>query len=1142
MKSNFWKKTMAGVMALVVTAAYMPAVSALAAVPDFGEVTEMPSAPFGTASESAPYHAKPCNERLATLPEALMKLTDDGYAWSGNYGVGKPEWALTLMDYANIYSFIHTHDIDEDTLRAVLSDGDSMLHKKPFTEEEIDLLLGDDQAAAMAAFASPSTIVIGEKGYCAKWMYRHTAEEYAAEGITPEMVAAVLPYYYNPLYVQEAADAFSQKLSQYTGQLGATKWHQWTAGDVNLDSEINEEDAALLTSFLGNETALTFPQWASADMDGNSDVNEADLTALQDKLAAGIEDTGVMLDVIEFCQYPEYPTGCESVSLYMLLDYYGVDVTVDNIYDLLPMGAQPYVDEEGVRHGANPEREFVGDPRSENSYGVFNDPIADVAQQFKPDVRAERGTSVDRIKEILDTGNPVLAWYVSAPMRDIMYRWKWIDELGETVSWPGGEHAVVVCGYDEDSLTYRDPNAGTTVCIDYATFEKSFTELGGRIVYYTDEQPAAPETAEIGYVNAEGETASAPSTLLNGSETTLDAGWYAVSGEVTVDGDITLNGDVNLILTDGAALTVNGGISGEGMLTVYGQAEGTGALNGKTVSAGSYTQYGGKVTLTSDAEFALNGTEAVSLLGGQFESNAGVTSEGTITLGYAKETDFILAAKYEGSKVAVAEGKALYIPDVPKDFSIVSLYDTISLVYNGEMQQPTKDDVLGKVWFEAPLYRGTYSATKNYDKHVLGIAENQKLCPYTGECDPYQNSLLTPLTADDFDLGEVEAGKDVTVTEEDGTPAKTYAVEIIGKGDYTGSTTNGWYMNAADVSDDIAVTPKSPLISDGTPVTAEDFEITTSTPLAQALVDEIASGKAQAPISFYSTEPLTGENLTSECKAGIALEKGHVYDLNELGLYTVMMIVYDKGESGFTAVSPGKLNTTIYVLQDGERKNGCVEIDADGALCYYVVDPDGEDTYMKGEPDPNMYWHIEKGGSSSIMPIYYLNQDFMDAQKTDATEPGSYVARMVISETGSYNYSPVTKIVPFTIQKDEQSETTPTEEAEQIAPDETLLKWAAKDYQDKTGTKVTAFPVEKLDGTLAIALKDSEGNHVMSYEIDTKTGIGTDQDGKEVNLPQTGNNALTQLLVTVGAFLMMLAGGFAVVASGVHRRKRDENQ
>ena len=79
----------------------------------------------------------------------------------------------------------------------------------------------------------------------------------------------------------------------------------------------------------------------------------------------------------------------------------------------------------------------------------------------------------------------MLAWYVSAPMRDIMYRWSWLDENGETVHWPGGEHAVVICGYDDDSITYRDPNAGTTVVIDDETFLKSFSELGGRIVYYT---------------------------------------------------------------------------------------------------------------------------------------------------------------------------------------------------------------------------------------------------------------------------------------------------------------------------------------------------------------------------------------------------------------------------------------------------------------------------------------------------------------------------------------------------------------------------------------------------------------------------------------------------------------------------------
>jgi len=402
------------------------------------DAQKMPSSPFGTASASSPYYAKPCNERLASLPEALMKMAEGGYGWEYEYVADKPTYALTLMDYANIYSFIHTHELDQAALREVLSDADQMVHRKAFTEEEIDLLLGDDQAAAMVHFASASTIVMGEKGYSEKWMYDHPLWAWRMAGITPDMVTAVQENYYNPLFTQEAADAFSRKLYLYTGVVTPVKWNQWKPMDVKPDGSV-EENAA---------------------------------------------EGGVMLDVMEFCQYPDYPTGCESVSLYMLLRYYDVDVTVENIYDLLPMGAQPYDDENGVRHGANPEREFVGDPRSEYSYGVFNEPIAGVAEQFKPGVVTKTGATMDDIKAILDTGNPVLVWYVSAPMRDIMYRWAWLDENGELVHWPGGEHAVVVCGYDDASLTYRDPNAGTTVAIDYSTFEKSFTELGGRIVYY----------------------------------------------------------------------------------------------------------------------------------------------------------------------------------------------------------------------------------------------------------------------------------------------------------------------------------------------------------------------------------------------------------------------------------------------------------------------------------------------------------------------------------------------------------------------------------------------------------------------------------------------------------------------------------
>ena len=404
------------------------------------QIQQMP-VPFGTASTMLPYYAKPCNERIAALPEILMKMTEDGYTWEYAYVSGKPDYSLTLMDYPNIYSFLHTHELDAEKVRQALSNANLMVHRKAFTPEEIDLLLGDDQAKAMKHFASPSTIVLGEKGYSEKWMYDHAASAWKQEGIMPGMVIQVLPHYYNPLFVKKAADMFSRKLYHFTGVVAPVKWKQWRAGDLRPDGSVEEKNAS------GKKVMLD--------------------------------------DVAEFCQYSDYPTGCESVSLWMLLNFYGVDVTVDQIIDLLPMGAQPYDSADGMRYGGNPEREFVGDPRKEISYGVFNGPVARVAEQLKPGVKTKTGASLAEIREILDTGNPVMVWYLSAPTRPIMYRWSWTDDRGETVCWPGGEHAVVVCGYEDGGFTYRDPNSGTTVEIDEATFEKGFTEMGGRVLYYT---------------------------------------------------------------------------------------------------------------------------------------------------------------------------------------------------------------------------------------------------------------------------------------------------------------------------------------------------------------------------------------------------------------------------------------------------------------------------------------------------------------------------------------------------------------------------------------------------------------------------------------------------------------------------------
>ena len=192
----------------------------------------------------------------------------------------------------------------------------------------------------------------------------------------------------------------------------------------------------------------------------------------------------VVLTVPECCQHPDYPTGCESAALYMLLRYYDVDVTMEQIVETLKKGPVPY-EQDGTIYGANPEREFVGDPRDAYSYGVFNEPIRDVAESFKSGAKTATGVKLRDIEKILKNGNPLIAWFTTNLEEGIVYRREWLDyETGELVRWPSYEHAVVITGFDDVYFFYNDPNTGEGMEIDKDSFLIVFDKLGGRIVYY----------------------------------------------------------------------------------------------------------------------------------------------------------------------------------------------------------------------------------------------------------------------------------------------------------------------------------------------------------------------------------------------------------------------------------------------------------------------------------------------------------------------------------------------------------------------------------------------------------------------------------------------------------------------------------
>ena len=82
------------------------------------------------------------------------------------------------------------------------------------------------------------------------------------------------------------------------------------------------------------------------------------------------------------------------------------------------------------------------------------------------------------------------------------------------------------------------------------------------------------------------------------------AGWYVVRGNVTISSRVMLTDNVNLILTDGATLTVSGMYATKGRFHIYGQKEGTGKLVSTTskdqaaIYTGSMGIYGGVVEAT----------------------------------------------------------------------------------------------------------------------------------------------------------------------------------------------------------------------------------------------------------------------------------------------------------------------------------------------------------------------------------------------------------------------------------------------------------------------------------------------------------------------------------------------------------------
>lgn len=159
-------------------------------------------------------------------------------------------------------------------------------------------------------------------------------------------------------------------------------------------------------------------------------------------------------------QSEKYPTGCESVSTVMLLQYLGYSISVDEFIQNY-LEKKEFELRESKLYGADPRRFFCGSPYDEDSFGCYAPVICKALEKIVGqdyEVIDETGTDIETIlKTYLDNDMPVVFW-ACINMREPIIGPSWrLFETGEEFTWISNEHCMLLIGYDEEGYYFNDP-------------------------------------------------------------------------------------------------------------------------------------------------------------------------------------------------------------------------------------------------------------------------------------------------------------------------------------------------------------------------------------------------------------------------------------------------------------------------------------------------------------------------------------------------------------------------------------------------------------------------------------------------------------------------------------------------------------
>nr|WP_162990687.1 C39 family peptidase [Maliibacterium massiliense] len=194
---------------------------------------------------------------------------------------------------------------------------------------------------------------------------------------------------------------------------------------------------------------------------------------------------GVLLRVPFLPQGDVLPTGCESASALMALEYYGQGMDVDTFVEHY-LARQKLYTAGGETYGPHPADAFVGDPRQiADSYGCYAPVIARAMDAIDPGRgwTARTDLTLDALcTQYVALEKPVLVW-ITTDLVDSVPGRTWKTQDGSIFVWKRNEHCVVLVGFDGEAYYCNDPLADQApVRYDKARMEACFQQMGMQCV------------------------------------------------------------------------------------------------------------------------------------------------------------------------------------------------------------------------------------------------------------------------------------------------------------------------------------------------------------------------------------------------------------------------------------------------------------------------------------------------------------------------------------------------------------------------------------------------------------------------------------------------------------------------------------